>query len=205
MSERDGRDRGRGKSRRSELRTAPGKSRALCVDEIEGTPLEIVALPMPAESTAKICGLPASYANFYIANKCVLLPTFNDPETTRSPKTLAKLFPNRRIVPNRLPRTDLGPRRLSLPDAAAAAVATNRLQGDLLRKRRGLVTALQNSIVQIRRVCSARVECDRTRSLSVLTFTSCTPGMRMSGSRNLRTHSSQSSPSVAISIVSRIG
>jgi agmatine deiminase len=42
--------------------------------------------------------LPASYANFYIANKVVLVPTFNDPNDRVALDTLARLFPNRRVV-----------------------------------------------------------------------------------------------------------
>jgi agmatine deiminase len=43
--------------------------------------------------------LPASYANFYIANKIVLVPTFNDPADRIALDTLARLFPDREIVP----------------------------------------------------------------------------------------------------------
>ena len=43
--------------------------------------------------------LPASYANFYIANECVLLPTFNDPNDAAAASTLQEVFPSRRIVP----------------------------------------------------------------------------------------------------------
>ena len=50
-----------------------------------GTPLEIVTLPMPARIDREDLRLPASYANFYIANKSILLPTFNDPND-KSPK-----------------------------------------------------------------------------------------------------------------------
>jgi agmatine deiminase len=42
--------------------------------------------------------LPASYANFYIANGLVLVPTFNDPNDRVALHTLAKLFPDRQIV-----------------------------------------------------------------------------------------------------------
>ena len=43
--------------------------------------------------------LPASYANFYIANGVVLVPVFNDPNDRIALNTLAKLFPDRQIVP----------------------------------------------------------------------------------------------------------
>ena len=42
--------------------------------------------------------LPASYANFYIANGLVLVPTFNDPNDRIALNTLAKLFPSREVV-----------------------------------------------------------------------------------------------------------
>jgi len=42
--------------------------------------------------------LPASYANFYIANHLVLVPTFNDPNDRVALNTLARLFPQRRVV-----------------------------------------------------------------------------------------------------------
>ena len=42
--------------------------------------------------------LPASYANFYIANGLVLVPTFNDPADRVALKTLAELFPDRQVI-----------------------------------------------------------------------------------------------------------
>ncbi len=42
--------------------------------------------------------LPASYANFYIANKLVIVPTFNDPNDRAALNTLAGLFPGREVV-----------------------------------------------------------------------------------------------------------
>jgi agmatine deiminase len=45
----------------------------------DGTPLEIHTLPMPSKIVRDGQRLPASYANFYIANKVVLLPVFHDP------------------------------------------------------------------------------------------------------------------------------
>ena len=42
--------------------------------------------------------LPASYANFYIANRSVLVPTFNDPRDREALAILARLFPTRRVV-----------------------------------------------------------------------------------------------------------
>jgi agmatine deiminase len=42
--------------------------------------------------------LPASYANFYIANKIVLVPTFSDPADRVALNTLAELFPDRQVI-----------------------------------------------------------------------------------------------------------
>ena len=42
--------------------------------------------------------LPASYANFYIANNCVLLPTFGDPMDKPARVTLQRLFPDRKVI-----------------------------------------------------------------------------------------------------------
>jgi agmatine deiminase len=64
-----------------------------------GAPFEVVALPMPAKIVREDLRLPASYANFYIANESVLLPTFRDPNDAVAETTLAELFPTRRIVP----------------------------------------------------------------------------------------------------------
>jgi agmatine deiminase len=49
--------------------------------------------------------LPASYANFYIANRLVLVPAFNDPNDRMALNTLAELFPGRAVVP--IPCRDL--------------------------------------------------------------------------------------------------
>jgi agmatine deiminase len=60
--------------------------------------LRIVTLPMPAPVYFDGQRLPASYANFYIANGLVLVPTFNDPNDRIALNTLAKLFPSREVV-----------------------------------------------------------------------------------------------------------
>jgi agmatine deiminase len=64
----------------------------------DGRPLRVVTLPMPAPLFLDGQRLPASYANFYVANGVVLVPTFNDPEDRHALATLAALFPTRRIV-----------------------------------------------------------------------------------------------------------
>lgn len=60
--------------------------------------LEIVKLPMPRPLIFAGQRLPASYANFYIANGLVLVPTFNDPNDRVALATLARVFPDREVV-----------------------------------------------------------------------------------------------------------
>jgi len=64
-----------------------------------GKPLNIVELPMPGAIVFEGRRLPASYANFYIANSIVLVPVFNDPNDRIALNTLTRLFPTRSIVP----------------------------------------------------------------------------------------------------------
>jgi agmatine deiminase len=64
-----------------------------------GKPLNIVEIPMPGPVVFEGRRLPASYANFYIANGIVLAPVFNDPNDRIALNTLAELFPTRAIVP----------------------------------------------------------------------------------------------------------
>jgi agmatine deiminase len=65
----------------------------------DGKPLEIRTLPMPPRINKDGRRLPASYANFYIANKVVLLPVFCSPKDKRAYETLQNCFPERRIIP----------------------------------------------------------------------------------------------------------
>jgi agmatine deiminase len=64
----------------------------------DGHPLRIETLPMPAPVFFDGQRLPASYANFYIANKLVLVPTFNDVNDRVALNTIAALFPDRKII-----------------------------------------------------------------------------------------------------------
>jgi agmatine deiminase len=64
----------------------------------DGQPLQIRTLPMPAPVCFDGQRLPASYANFYIANKLVLVPTFNDANDRLALDTLAELFPDREVI-----------------------------------------------------------------------------------------------------------
>ena len=65
----------------------------------DGQKLNIVEIPMPRPVVFEGRQLPASYANFYIANGMVLVPVFNDPNDRIALNTLAELFPTREIVP----------------------------------------------------------------------------------------------------------
>ena len=72
--------------------------------DTHGRPFEIVTLPMPGvvggASTDKrnLDRLPASYANFYIANSVVLAPVFGHSNDVRALETLERVFPDRRVV-----------------------------------------------------------------------------------------------------------
>ena len=63
-----------------------------------GAPLRIVEIPMPRRLEFGGRRLPASYLNFYIANRRVLVPTFNDPRDRTALSRLAPLFPGREVV-----------------------------------------------------------------------------------------------------------
>jgi agmatine deiminase len=65
---------------------------------LSGNPFEIRTLPMPAPVIFEGQRLPASYANFYIANSLVLVPTFNDPNDRIALNTIASCFPDRTVT-----------------------------------------------------------------------------------------------------------
>ncbi|HEU4711601.1 MAG TPA: agmatine deiminase family protein [Pyrinomonadaceae bacterium] len=73
--------------------------------DADGRPFEIVTLPMPgvvggtSTDTRNLDRLPASYANFYIANNVVLAPVFGHANDARAVETLQRVFPTRRVVP----------------------------------------------------------------------------------------------------------
>jgi agmatine deiminase len=60
--------------------------------------IDVVTLPMPKKIVHEGLRLPASYANFYIANTCVLVPTFADPADEVALSILRKRFPDRRVI-----------------------------------------------------------------------------------------------------------
>ncbi|MDZ7636899.1 MAG: agmatine deiminase family protein [Bryobacterales bacterium] len=65
----------------------------------KGKALNVVRLPMPAPVVFDGQRLPASYANFYIANDIVLVPVFNDLADRVALNTLARAMPKHRIIP----------------------------------------------------------------------------------------------------------
>jgi agmatine deiminase len=66
--------------------------------KIDHRNLEIITLPMPKKMIREGLRLPASYANFYIANTCVLMPTFADPNDEAALSVLRECFPDRRVI-----------------------------------------------------------------------------------------------------------
>jgi len=64
----------------------------------EGKQFTIVELPLPRPVVFRNQRLPASYANFYIANGLVLVPTFHDPNDRVALGILAELFPDREVI-----------------------------------------------------------------------------------------------------------
>ena len=63
-----------------------------------GKPLDIVELPMPAPVVYEDMRLPASYANFYIGNKYVIVPTFRDKNDDRALQILQACFRDRKVI-----------------------------------------------------------------------------------------------------------
>ena len=63
-----------------------------------GAALDIITLPMPKKIVRDGLRLPATYANFYIANTRVLVPTFADPADEVALSVLRECFPNRRVI-----------------------------------------------------------------------------------------------------------
>jgi agmatine deiminase len=64
----------------------------------QGRPYTIIELPIPSPVVFQGQRLPASYANFYIANGLVLVPTFNDANDRKALNILAGVFPDRKVV-----------------------------------------------------------------------------------------------------------
>jgi len=63
-----------------------------------GQPWRVVDLPTPGFLEKDGQRLPASYANFYIANEVVVMPAFNHPNDAKARDILQQLFPTRRVI-----------------------------------------------------------------------------------------------------------
>jgi agmatine deiminase len=66
--------------------------------KVGGRALDIITLPMPNKIMREGLRLPATYANFYIANTCVLVPTFADPADQVALSILRECFPDRLVI-----------------------------------------------------------------------------------------------------------
>jgi agmatine deiminase len=64
----------------------------------DGQPLRLIPLPMPGSVGTPDGPLPASYANFYMANQVVLVPTYDHPNDPVALRILQELFPGRRVL-----------------------------------------------------------------------------------------------------------
>ena len=64
----------------------------------DGKQFTVVELPLPRPVVFRKQRLPASYANFYIANGTVLVPTFNDPKDRRALNIITEMFPDRQVI-----------------------------------------------------------------------------------------------------------
>ncbi len=77
---------------------AENRERLASARDAAGRRIEVVDLPMPRPLVFAGQRLPASYANFFIANSAVLVPTFNDPHDRIALGVLAECFPGREVV-----------------------------------------------------------------------------------------------------------
>lgn len=67
--------------------------------DTKGNALKIIPLPMPAPVVYKGQRVPASYANFYISNRTVLVPTFDDPNDLKALNIIQQVLPKHSVVP----------------------------------------------------------------------------------------------------------
>ena len=74
------------------------RRRLKAMTDQDGQPLRVVTLPMPPAMYHDGQRVPASYANFYIANRVVLLPAYSSPHDDVAQTILQRLFPDRRVV-----------------------------------------------------------------------------------------------------------
>src|SRR5581483_2511716 len=72
--------------------------RLLTMKDQDGQPLKLIKLPMPGAIYFDEQRLPASYANFYIANQAVLVPTYRHANDAVACEILQRCFPERRVI-----------------------------------------------------------------------------------------------------------
>jgi len=77
---------------------AENRDRLRAMTDQDDEPLRVVELPVPDPITFDGERLPASYANFYVANAAVLVPTFNDVHDRRALEILAQHFRDRPVI-----------------------------------------------------------------------------------------------------------
>lgn len=65
---------------------------------LDGRSLKVIELPMPRPVEYDEQRLPASYANFYIANKVVIVPVFNDKNDQKALEIIQSVFPDRKVI-----------------------------------------------------------------------------------------------------------
>lgn len=78
---------------------AKNLERLLAMRLADGTSLSVIELPMPPRIDREGLRLPASHANFYIANSSILLPAFGGDSDQVAVGILSELFPERRVIP----------------------------------------------------------------------------------------------------------
>ena len=93
-------------------------------------------IPMPGPVVFEQRRLPASYANFYIANGIVLVPVFNDPNDRIALNTLADPIPHTRDRADLFRRPDLGTRHHALHDPTTAGSLTYSASASFARNTR---------------------------------------------------------------------
>jgi agmatine deiminase len=77
---------------------AENLARLKAAHTLDGKPFDVVELPLPRPVVFRNQRLPASYANFYIANGLVLVPTFHDPNDRVALNILAEVFADREVI-----------------------------------------------------------------------------------------------------------
>jgi agmatine deiminase len=65
---------------------------------LDGKQLEVIELPMPSAVVYDEQRLPASYANFYIGNDAVIVPTYRDKNDDKALSILSQCFPDRKVI-----------------------------------------------------------------------------------------------------------